>query len=232
MDISSYKAVILAGGKGTRLYPITKEIPKPLLPVKRKPIINYLVDLFYKAGIKDVAVLIDRDYREDFDWWKRRYYSNLDIKFIEESEPLGTFGGLYFLKDWMEDKPFFMTNGDEIKEISLSEMAEFHQGQNVLATICSVYVPDPQNYGVVICENNRVKEFLEKPKNPPSNYINSGLYLFSPEIFKSHPGPKFLMTEKDIFPNLAKENKLANFQYKGYWTDCGTWERYGKALSG
>ena len=230
MNIFGYKAVILAGGKGTRMYPITKEIPKPLLPVKRKPIINYLIDLFCKAGIKDVAVLISKDYREEFDWWEKRYYPDLDIKFMEEPEPLGTFGGLYLLKGWLGNSPFFMTNGDEIKEIGLSEMAEFHERQNVLATICSVCVPDPQNYGVVVSENNMVKEFLEKPENPPSNYINSGLYLFSPEILKSHPGPKFLMAEKDIFPNLAIENKLANFQYKGYWADCGTWERYGKAI--
>jgi mannose-1-phosphate guanylyltransferase len=231
MDISGHKAIILAGGKGTRLYPITKEIPKPLLPVKQKPIINYLVDLFYTAGIKDIAVLISSDHKEDFDWWKKRYYPNSDIKITEESEPLGTFGGLCLLKDWVGNNSFFMTNGDEIKEIDLSEMAKFHHDQNVTATICSIHVPDPQNYGVVISENNMVKEFIEKPANPSSNYINSGLYLFSPEILKNHPGAKFLMTEKDVFPNLAKENKLANFQYKGYWTDCGTWERYGKALS-
>ncbi len=231
MDLSSYKAVILAGGKGTRLYPITKEIPKPLLPVKRKPIINYLVDLFLKADIKGITVLISADFREEFEWWKKRYYPQLDIRLVEESEPLGTYGGIYLLKNWLGNSPFFITNGDEIKEVDLPKMAEFHKSQNVLATICSVYVEDPQNYGVVICENNRVKEFIEKPENPSSNYINSGLYLFSPKILTSHPGPKFLMTEKDIFPMLARDNNLANFQNKGYWTDCGTWERYGKALS-
>lgn len=71
IGISNYKAVILTGGKGTRLYPITKEIPKPLLPIKRKPIINYLVDLFYSQGIKDTAVLINKDFKENFDWWQK-----------------------------------------------------------------------------------------------------------------------------------------------------------------
>ncbi len=231
MDISNYKAVILAGGEGTRLYPITKEIPKPLLPVQKKPIINYLVDLFCEAGIKNIAVLINQNYREDFDWWKKRYYPDLKIKFAEESKPLGTFGGLYLLKSWLADNMFFVTNGDEIKEIDLSRLAKFHQKQNLLATVCSVFVPDPQNYGVVVSKNNTVKEFLEKPVNPPSNYINSGLYLFSPKIFINHPGPKFLMIEKDVFPKLVKEKQLANFQYTGRWTDCGTWERYGVALS-
>jgi NDP-sugar pyrophosphorylase family protein len=109
-------------------------------------------------------------------------------------------------------------------------MNNFHQKTNVPATIALVKVPNPQDYGVVVCKKGLVKEFLEKPENPPSNYINSGLYLLSPEIFKYHPGPKFLMVEKDIFPNLAKEKKLAGFKFKGRWTDCGTWDRYEKAL--
>ena len=229
-NLSNYKAVILAGGKGTRLYPITYEIPKPLLPVKKKPIINYLVDLFLEQGIKEIIVLINRDFREEFSWWQKRYYPKNQIKFFEEKEPLGTFGGLWYLKDWIKDKPFFFTNGDELKKIDLKKMAEFHNQKSTLGTIALLKVPDPQNYGVVICQNGFVQEFLEKPKNPSSNYINSGLYLFSPEIFKYHLGPKFTMVETDIFPKLAKEKKLAGFKFNGKWTDCGTWERYSAAL--
>ncbi len=251
MKLSNYKAVILAGGKGTRLYPVTKEIPKPLLPVKGKPIINYLVDLFREEGMKDIAVLINKDFREDFDWWKKRYYPSdssgqvPNIKLVEEKEPLGTFGGLYLLKDWLfppssgQAEAFFMTNGDELKRIDLKKMAGFHQKLKTPATIALVKVPDPQHYGVVVCENGKVKNFLEKPDNPVSNYINSGLYLLKPEILEDlprgkagYPGPKFLMIEKDIFPKLAKENKLAGFKFQGKWTDCGTWERYEKALKG
>ncbi len=254
-NLSNYKAVILAGGKGTRLYPITKEIPKPLLPVKKRPIINYLVDLFYSQGIKDVAVLINKEFSQDFHWWKKRYYPKKEIKFFEEDEPLGTFGGLWLLKDWIGERPFFLTNGDELKEINLLKnwigerpffltngdelkeinllkMIEIHQKTNSLATIALVKVPDPSNYGVVICQNGYIKEFLEKPKNPPSNYISSGLYLLSPEIFQYHSGPKFLMIEKDIFPKLAKEKKLAGFKFNGKWMDTGTWERYEKAIEG
>lgn len=238
MGLSNYKAVILAGGQGTRLYPVTKEIPKPLLPVNRKPIINYLVDLFEEQGIKDIAVLINKDFREDFHWWRKRYYSGYNIKIVEEAEPLGTFGGIFFLKDWLAGKAFFMTNGDELKRIDLVKMSEFHQKLKTPATIALVKVVDPQHYGVVICKNGKVQKFLEKPENPPSKYINSGLYLFSPEILKylprgkaGHPGPKFLMTEVDLFPKLAKENKLAGFEFQGKWTDCGTWKRYEQALS-
>jgi len=203
-----------------------------LLPIKRKPIINYLVDLFQGHGVEEIAVLIDKYFQEDFEWWKKRYYPKNRIKLVEESEPLGTFGGLYFLRDWLAGESFFFTNGDELKKIDLKKMAEFHQKSKTTATIALVKVSDPQHYGVVVCEDGKVQEFLEKPENPPSNYINSGLYLFSPEIFNYHPGPGFLMTEKDIFPKLAKEKKLAGFKFKGKWTDCGTWERYEKALSG
>ena len=249
MNLSNYKAVILAGGKGTRLYPITKEIPKPLLPINRKPIINYLIDLFQEQGIKEIAVLISKDFREDFEWWKKRYFPSAGsgriskIKLVEEQKPLGTFGGLFLLKHWLGDRPFFLTNGDELKEIDLLEMSRFHQKTGSLATIALVEVPDPQNYGVVLCQSGIIKEFLEKPQNPPSNYINSGLYLLSPDIF-NHPvcrstragrfvgrrEPKFLMTEIDLFPRLAKEGKLFACKFKGKWTDCGTWERYSRAL--
>ena len=99
-----------------------------------------------------------------------------------------------------------------------------------IRTTALVRVPNPQDYGVVLCKQWLVQKFLKKPKNPPSKYINSGLYLFSPKIFKYHPGPKFTMIEKDIFPKLVKEKKLAGFKFKGRWMDAGTWERYSKAL--
>jgi NDP-sugar pyrophosphorylase family protein len=240
--LSNYKVVILAGGKGTRLYPITKEIPKPLLPVKRRPILNYLVDLFYSYGIKEIAILINKDFREDFNWWKKRFYPKNKIKIVEEKKPFGTFGGLWFLKNWLKNSQFFLTNGDEIKEIDLRKMASFHQKLKTLATVALTKVPNPKDYGMAICENGLILKFLEKPSpsevlrskiwagKKSANYINAGLYLFSPEIFNYHPGPKFLMIEKDILPKLAKEKKLAGFKFKGKWLDCGTWQRYEEAL--
>lgn len=228
--LSNYKAVILAGGKSTRLYPVTREIPKPLLLIKRKPIINYLVDLFLLYEIKEIAVLINKEYKEDFIWWKKRYYPESNIVFVEETEPLGTFGGLWLLKDWIKNDSFFLTNGDELKEIDLGKMVSFHDTIKPVITIGLVEVPNPKDYGVAICEGDKIKEFIEKPQNPPSNYINSGIYLLSSDIFKYHTGPKFLMIEKDIFPVLAKEGKLAGFKFSGKWTDTGTWDRYSSAL--
>lgn len=236
------KAVILAGGKGTRLYPITHEIPKPLLPVQKKPIINYLVELFLEQGINDIAVLINKESKEDFYWWQKRYYPKQKILLVEEKEPLGTFGGLWLLKDWLRENDFFMTNGDELKEIDLKEMKDFHFQKSCTATIALVRVLNPQEYGVALCQQGIIKGFLEKPKNSPSNYISSGLYFFSSKVFDYYPRlanefgssrkivPKFCMVEIDLFPRLVKEKKLAGFKFKGKWTDCGNWQRYERAL--
>lgn len=240
--MKKHKAVILAGGRGTRLYPITYEIPKPLLPVKRKPIINHLVDLFLEQGVKDIAVLVSREFKEEFEWWEKRYYPRHKILIQEEEKHLGTLGGLWNLKDWLSDNDFFFTNGDELKKIDLKKMDQFHQRKPVLGTIALVKVPNPQDYGVILCKNGIVKEFLEKPSpaqilkklgragNPPSSYINSGLYIFSPQVFNYHPGPKFCMVETDLFPKLAKEKKLGGFKFKGKWMDCGDFSKYERAL--
>lgn len=228
--MKNLKAVILAGGKGTRLYPIGKEMAKPLLPVKRKPIINYVVELFSNAGIEEMAVLVNETFEEDFIWWKKRFYPNQNILFSVEKEPLGTFGCLWQIKEWLGNNPFFLSNGDDIMKIDISGMASFHNNKNLFGTIALAKVENPKDYGVVLCENGIIQGFLEKPKNPLSNYISAGLYLLSHEIFKYHPGAKFSMIEKDLFPKLAEEKKLAGFKFDGKWFDCGTLSRYGEAI--
>ncbi|MCD6177961.1 nucleotidyltransferase family protein [bacterium] len=228
--MKKYKAVILAGGKGTRLYPITYEIPKPLLPVKRRPILSHLVDLFVEQGIKDIAVLIHKEFREEFEWWKKRYHPNQKILIQEEEKHLGTLGGLWNLKSWLSKGDFFISNGDELKKIDLRKIADFHQKRPVLVTVALVKVKNPQDYGVVVCKNGIVCKFIEKPKNPPSYYISSGLYMCSPEIFEYHPGPKFSMIETDLLPRLVKESKVGGIKFQGKWIDCGTFQRYEEAL--
>lgn len=229
-NVKGYKAVILAGGKGTRLYPITKQIPKPLLPIGKKPILSHLVDLFLSHGIQDIAVLVNKEFQDDFLWWNKRYHPDVKIEIFTEQEPLGTFGGLGLLKDWTDGKPFFLTNGDELKEIDLKQMALFHERVGLVGTIALAEVSNPKDYGVVVSNADLVEEFLEKPEHPPTNFISSGLYVFSPKIFDYHSGLQFTMIEKDIFPKLVKEKKLAAFKSNGKWTDCGTWERYEKAI--
>lgn len=229
------KAIILAGGKATRLSPLSFEMPKPLITVHREPIINRLIRLFWQNKTREIAVIISPDWQKEFCDWREKYFSRLEprIKFVIEEEPMGTFGGAkHYLERWLRREPFFLTNGDELKELDLVAMRQFHQKQkNIVATIALAKVPNPQDYGVAILAGAQIKEFMEKPSAPPSNYISSGLYLLEPEIFDLAPkDQKFIMIEKDIFPALAQQNKLAGYKFKGQWFDCGTFERWEIAI--
>lgn len=233
------KAIILAGGKGTRLYPVTLETPKPLLTVNKKPIINYLIEMFKKYGVAEVAIVVRKNDFDDFSWWLRRYqndFGGLWVNLMVEEEPMGTIGlWSHRLHTWTGDEAFFLTNGDELKEINLPEMVEHHRRLKGLATIAAVAVSNPQEYGVLVFDGDHVDRFLEKPKNPPTNYISSGLYLLEPgirEYLKEtvQKGEKFLMIEKDLFPQLAAQKKLAAYKSSGKWFDCGNLERWERAI--
>lgn len=229
------RVIILAGGSGTRLQPVTLEIPKPLLTVQKKPILNHLIELFNKHGIIEPTVLIHKNHKEDYQWWKKRYNKELpkNLKIKTEPKPLGTFGGLKYLRKDLKES-FVLSNGDELKDFNLTDLIKFHKNNNQepIATIALVKVKNPSDYGVPVMKRNRIEKFLEKPKNPPSNYISSGLYILEPEIFKYADWSRgFLMIEKDIFPKLAAAGKLAGYKIKnGRWFDCGTLERWEKAI--
>lgn len=225
----------MAGGLGTRLRPITYEIPKPLLPVKKKPIISHLIELFLKHGISDVAVLASKSHEKDFQSWKKNLEGELadaNITIFFEEKPRGTFGGLELLKDWIGDESFILSNGDELKDFDLSAIIDFHKEKGGTGTIALVSVPNPSDYGVPVLEGDFIKEFLEKPDPSPSNYISSGLYVLEPKIFDyADFSNDFIMIEKDIFPNVAGEGKLQGFMVKnGRWYDCGSLDRWEKAI--
>ena len=228
---------ILAGGKGTRLYPITKEIPKPLLPVHKKPIINYLADLFfsyYPNGA--VLVLINRDQEAAFFDWRSKYYYEDKVLISSEQYPLGTFGSLVARKEFFgRGEDFFVSNGDELKKVNLKEMYDFYKKEKDARTISCVAltkVKDIEGYGTVATQGNKIIEFKEKSKKPLSEYINSGLYIFNHLVFDRAPAEgKFAMLETDLFPELARSGHLIGYKFKGQWLDTGTFERYDKALN-
>lgn len=232
---TTMRAVILAGGLGTRLHPVTLEMPKPLLTVKRKPILNHLLDLFKKHGIDQSTILINKNHLEDYQWWQRRYEKEVpaNLELVVEPEPLGTFGGLKIVKDKLTE-PFILSNGDELKDFDLAALVRAHKENPAkpVATIALVEVENPSDYGVPVLEGNKIKEFLEKPANSPSNLISSGLYVIEPEIFNYADWTRgFLMIEKDVFPKLAEAGKLAGYKLHNYrWFPCDTLEKWGKAI--
>jgi NDP-sugar pyrophosphorylase family protein len=122
------KAVILVGGNGTRLRPVTYEIPKPLITVKKKPIVNHLIELFARHGVTEIALLAAHSHKDDFERWERGWAHELPVKnihiFYEES-PRGTFGGLSLLAGWLGTERFILSNGDELKDFDLTKLVQF-----------------------------------------------------------------------------------------------------------
>lgn len=225
------QALILAGGKGTRLTPITREIPKPLVPLHGKPVLEYSLDLFKKFGIKDILISIGfkgEKIKEYFGDGKR---FGVNITYIEESEPLGTAGPLRLAKKFIKGS-FIMCNADELKDIDLIDMFMSHKKNNAAATIALTSVEDTSRYGVAKLAGDKILEFVEKPskEKAPSNFINSGLYILNPEVVDYVP-EGFAMLENDVFPELAKEGKLFGYPFSGYWKPIGNFQQYEEAIS-
>ena len=229
------KAIIQAGGMGTRLRPVTYEIPKPLLTVKKKPIINHLLELLFRYGISEVGAVVSREHELDFERWKRMWPQDLPwgkISIFFEEKPSGTFGYLKHLREWLGKEKFILSNGDELKDFDLSKLKDFHDEHKPVGTIALVKVPNPEEYGVPVLNGHYIKEFLEKPKKPPTEFISSGLYILEPTVFDYADLTKdFLMIEKDVFPKMAAEGKLLGFKVEnGRWYDCGNLARWEKAI--
>ncbi len=227
------KAVILAGGLGTRLRPITYEIPKPLITVKKRPILNYIIDLVKKHDIKEISILASREHESDFVHWQKDWQDELSgVSIFYEEKPAGTFGWLKNLRDWLGNEKFILSNGDELKDFNLTDLKNFHEHHGPVATIALVKVSNPHEYGVPILNDHLIGEFLEKPANPPSDFVNSGLYILEPSIFDyANLNEDYLMIEKDIFPKVAAAGKLAGMKMENSrWYDCGNLERWEKAI--
>lgn len=221
-------ALLLCGGKGTRLRPITYEMPKALIPVHGKALLEHILDLLKKHNIKKVLISVGymKDKIEDHFGDGSRF--GVDIMYIEENKPLGTAGPLRLARDILKET-FIVSNGDELKDIDIGKMHELHAKSGAMTTIALTEVADPTKYGVAVMDGSKILKFKEKPKVPPSNLINSGFYIMEPEILDMVP-PGQSSLERDIFPKIAEKGRLFGFPFSGQWFDCGNMERYEKAL--
>ena len=220
------RAVILIGGKGTRLRPLTLKMPKCMIDVNGKTITEHLFDLLKKYGIRDVILSVGYMKEKVKEHYEDGSKFGVNITYVEEDEPLGTAGPLKLAKNYLNDS-FIVTNGDELKILNIPRMFRLHKRKDALATIALTTVTDPSQYGVAKLSGSRILEFVEKPKKDeaPSNLINAGFYILEPEIIDMIPDG-FSMLEKDVFPKLAKEGRLRGFPFPGQWFDIGNLERY------
>ncbi len=224
------KAIILAGGKGTRLRPITYELPKALIPIKDKTLTEHLFDLFKKYGIQDIYLAVGHKKEKIIDHFGDGHRYGIKIRYIEEDEPLGTAGPLRLGKTVLNE-PFIVSNGDELKDIDIEEMFKVHKRNQALITIALTTVNDPSSYGVARLNGSQIVDFVEKPTKAaaPSNLINAGFYILEPSVIDMI-GKGFQMLEKDIFPKVAKMGKLVGFPFSGQWFDTGNMKRYERAI--
>ena len=220
------KAVLLVGGKGTRLRPLTYKQPKALLEVNGKTVIEHILDLLKKYGIREIILCVG--------YLKEKIKEHLGdgskfgviITYIEEKEPLGTAGPLKLAKKHLNSS-FVCSNGDELKDINISRMFRLHKRKDALGTVALTTVSDPTLYGVAKLDGSRILQFIEKPKKEkaPSNLINAGFYILEPDVIDLIPDG-FSMLETDVFPQMAMKGRLRGFPFQGQWFDIGNLERY------
>lgn len=223
------KGIIISGGWGTRLRPLTCTLPKPLIPVVNKPVLERQILLLKSAGITDIilAVSVMADVLKNY--FKDGKDLGVNIRYTDEKPPMGTAGAIKLAEDYLKDDNFFMLNGDVILNFDFGQLLKDHKKYKGLGLIGGKIVEDPSRYGVLIIEENtnKILKFLEKDeyKTPEGNYspipINAGVYLLEPEIFNYIELGKKISIEREIFPKLASEGQLYYSLIPGIWKDIG-----------
>jgi len=218
------KALILVGGFGTRLRPLTLSLPKPLVPFANIPMVMHQVEALVKCGVTQVVLAVN--YRaEIMEKEMTRHAERLGIKITMslENEPLGTAGPLKLAEKILGDgeDDFFVLNSDVICEFPFAEVVKFHKAHGKEGTILVTKVDEPSKYGVVkYKEDGEIESFVEKPQVFVGNRINAGLYLFKPSIL-SRITLKPTSIEKEIFPSMASDKNLYAMDLPGFWMDVG-----------
>ena len=231
-DISlDIPTLIMAGGKGTRLKPFTDILPKPLIPLNEKPVINHIIDNFLQFGIKNFFISINKNSHQIMKSYFAQIKKRYKIKFLEETIPLGTAGCLKFIKSIKKD--FFVTNCDVIFDIDFNNFYKFHKKNKFDLTVIGSYEEKSLSYGVCnLKKNGLLKNIEEKPKI--SYLANCGLYLMSPKIFKLIPKNlnKQLDMNELISKALIKKFKIGvYFISQNSWHDVGQWKEYKNTLN-
>ncbi|KAL3681025.1 hypothetical protein R1sor_023981 [Riccia sorocarpa] len=220
------KALILVGGFGTRLRPLTLSVPKPLVDFANKPMILHQIEALKAAGVTEVVLAINYQPEVMLSFLKD-FEARLGIKIVcsQEREPMGTAGPLALAREILDDgsgEPFFVLNSDVISEYPLTQMIEFHKASGGEASILVTKVDEPSKYGVVVMdeETGQVQRFVEKPQTFVGNKINAGIYLLNPSTLQRVELRPTSM-EKEVFPKIAAEKKLFAMVLPGFWMDIG-----------
>jgi len=219
------QAILLVGGKGTRLLPLTRSVPKPMLPIAGLPVTEHQLLKAKAAGITSIVLATSYladvfiPYFGDGSKW------GLELQYAVETEPLGTGGAIANAASKLSgDEPIVIFNGDVLSSHNLSAQIKLHQEREADVTLHLTHVPDARAFGCVPLDaDGRVTAFLEKMENPVTNTINAGCYIFNPTIINQIPRDTVVSIEREIFPELVKKGKnVFGIIDDAYWLDIGT----------
>ena len=213
---------IMAGGKGKRLRPFTNKIPKPLLPVNGKPIIETIILIAKKQGIRNFVISINYLGNKIKSYLKKGEKLGVNIRYVKEDKPLGTAGSLYYFKKTR--LPIIVSNADVISNINYREMLEYHKKLNSYITIGAISNFEKNHYGNIIFKKNRVKRIEEKIEK--KTFINSGIYTLNPNIKKFFKSKKFFHMTNFIETAILDKKKVCVFPIHENWYDYGLKEKY------
>ena len=226
------KAIILAGGIGTRLRPLSCTRPKLLFPVLNKPLVDWTLERLAETEVDGVTLAV-KYMAETF---MQRYGESkygIKISYSLEKKPMRTGGAIKYAEELIgHEEPFLVLNGDIFTAIDYTALINKHKQNKAVATIALYKVKDPSRYGTVKLTNqNRITQFIEKAPlgKAPSNLINAGIYVLDPEIFNYIPAGRPVSIEHEVFPKLAEEGKLFGHEFKQVWIDIGKPVDYLKA---
>jgi len=220
------KVILMAGGLGTRLHPLTLDTPKPLLKVGDKPILQTIIEKFASCGFEDIILSVN--YKADMikEYFKDGKNLDVNISYIQEEKRLGTAGALSLLKD-IPKEPFFVMNADLLTNIDFENFLDFHMIQKSLATMAVRDQEYQIPYGVVTTQDSKILSIEEKPTY--KYFVNAGIYLLSPEVLKYIPKDTFF-DMPTLFDTLIKKQKnILSFPIHEYWLDIGRMEELQKA---
>src|SRR5688500_10817816 len=224
------KAILLAGGMGTRLRPLTAHTPKPIVPIFNRPFLYYQLDLLRKIPeIDEVILSLNYQPRRIEEIFGDGADLGLRIRYVVEPQPLGTAGAIKYAEEFLTDS-VVVFNGDVLTEVDLASVIRLHRERKAKATIVLTPVDNPTAYGLVETDaDGNVKRFLEKPKADEitCDTINAGIYVLEPETFDRIPAATNWSIERSYFPSLVDRGEtFVAFTYRGYWIDIGTPEKY------
>lgn len=229
------KAVILAGGEGSRLRPLSLDRPKPMTPLFGRPVLAHILDLLRRCGVTDVAMTLRYQPQAITGHFGDGSEFGCSITYFTEDEPLGTAGGVKACARWLDKEDFLVLSGDCVCDFDLTEAVAFHREHQAQATLLLHRESDPLEYGLVMTgEDGRVQRFLEKPgwAQVFTDQANTGIYVLSPSVLDLIPGGVPWDFSRDLFPRMLAEGRpLFGFTPRGYWCDMGDCRAYLRCLS-